>query len=76
MDNLSQGHKDIGMTVQLGNHWPLVAVTHSKETNLQLNVKHNPPFYNPHKTPPIIDPWTDREPDFSWEKGSLIDIYT
>ena len=62
------------MTVQFGNHWPIVAVTQPKETSLQTKVKNTLPSHN-HRDPIIIDDWTEIEPDASREKGSLIDIY-
>jgi hypothetical protein len=61
------------MTLEIGNNWPLAAITFPKETTLQAKSLTNPAAL-------LIQPRNQvetMEPDSNtpWEKGMFIDIY-
>ena len=61
------------MALEIGNNWPVTAVSFPKETTLQAKSYTNPaalPIQPPNRVEAM-------EPDSStpWEKGMFIDIY-
>jgi hypothetical protein len=61
------------MTLEIGNNWPVKAVSFPKETTLQAK-SHTNPAPLPIQPSNVVEAM---EPDSStpWEKGMFIDIY-
>jgi hypothetical protein len=65
--------RGVSMALEIGNHWPVTAVSFPKETTLQAKSYTNlaaVPIRPPNQVEAV-------EPDSStpWEKGMFIDIY-
>ena len=61
------------MALEIGNNWPVTAVTFPKETTLQAKSGANPaelPIQPRNQVEPV-----EPDPNTPWEKGMFIDIY-
>ena len=61
------------MALEIGNNWPVAAVTFPKENTLQAKSGTNPAALpiQPRNQVQTMEP----DPDTPWEKGMFIDIY-
>ena len=62
------------MDIRVGNNWPLMIVTPTKETALQKEKTANLTSHNPQDLV-ILDEGVKHESSTFWEKGTFIDIY-
>jgi len=62
------------MPIEIGNNWPLMAITPSKENALQKQPHATVPSNNPSDSV-ILDKAIELESNTSWEKGTFIDFY-
>ena len=61
------------MALEIGNNWPVTAVTFPKENTLQAKSNTEPAtlLIHPRSRVETVEP----DPNTPWEKGMFIDIY-
>jgi len=62
------------MAIEIGNNWPVMAITLPKENPLQRKSTTDLSFQNSRDSV-ILDDRTGPESDGFWEKGTFIDFY-
>jgi len=71
---LEKHGKEIKMSIEIDNAFPLMAIALPKVNTLQKESIPDLPSKNPHDSI-ILDNMIEPEPNNFWEKGTFVDLY-
>jgi len=72
--NIEKHGKEIRMSIEIDNNFPLMAISIPKANALQKESTSGLPSKNPQDSI-ILDNMIEPEPNNFWEKGTFIDLY-